>query len=375
MTETPKPPLEVSARQAADGEFGEFPVIDIRTRSERMIGVPLQSVVCAPSELFQRATGQSDTGPPGAYLICAAGIRSLELARRLRESGQGEFFSIRGGFRAWSEAGLPARYPDGFSARQAERYARHLVMPQVGPEGQARLMNSKVLLVGLGGLNSPAALYLAAAGVGTLGLVDDDEVELSNLQRQVIHSQRRVGEAKTDSAALRIAELDPDIVIRNFRQRVTRENAQSLVSGWDVVVDGTDSFDARYALNAVCVENGIPLVYGAVMRFQGQVSVFWPAAPDGSSPPAEPTACFECLMPEPPPPDDTPSCAEAGVLGVLPGIVGTLQATETLKILLGLGSTLTGRLLMFDALNMEFRKAGIRRRPDCACCGRPAGRP
>jgi len=305
----------------------------------------------------------------GGFLMCAEGVRSLAAARRLRNQGFTAYQSVTGGFLAWQRAGLPVGYPDGFDASSAQRYARHLVMPQVGPAGQHRLLRSRMLLVGLGGLNAPAALYLAAAGVGRLGLVDPDRVERSNLQRQVVHAESTLGRNKAVSAQARIRDLNPDIETVVIERRIEAENAAEVLAGWDIVIDGTDNFPARYALNEACVRLGVPLVYGAVMRFQGQVSVFWPARPAPSeASPDGPAPCFRCLFPQPPAAADAPGCAEAGVLGVLPGIVGTLQASEALKLALGIGQPLVGRLLMLDALNMEFRQARIAADPECPAC-------
>ena len=355
-------PLEVSVHEAAQRAAIDFPLIDIRSSTERQTGTPTGALALSHDEIF---TQLSNGTLRGGCLICAAGFRSNGLAQTLRDQGHAEFFSVGGGFNAWKSADLPTNYPSGLDSGQAERYARHLVIPQVGPDGQARLLDSRVLLVGLGGLNSPAALYLASAGVGVLGLVDDDQVELSNLQRQIVHADSRVGIDKTVSAATRISELNPDVRTKIFSERVTSQNADRLVSGWDVVIDGTDNFAARYALNDACVNQRTPLIYGAVMRFQGQVSVFWPSGGEGV--PASP--CFRCFTPNPPAAADTPSCAEAGVLGVLPGMVGTLQAAEALKILLHLGEPLIGKLLMFDVLNMDFRQTRIKQRTSCVSCG------
>ena len=350
-------PLEVSVRDA-HRETGEgVALVDIRTEQELQIGVPSGSVYMTAEEIKARARQQ-----PGwkANLICAGGARSLVLAASLRRQGAASVRSVAGGFDRWKAEGLPAELPSGLDPAQVDRYARHLVMPQVGSEGQAKLLRSRVLLAGLGGLNSPAALYLAAAGVGTLGLVDFDRVDRSNLQRQILHGEGDVGEAKSLSAQRRLRDLNPDVHTEIIDQRIDRNNAAFLVSDWDVIVDGTDNFPARYALNEACVEAGKPLVYGAVMRFQGQVSVFWPAA--GGQP------CMNCLLPESTTQTAPPSCAEAGVLGVMPGVIGTLQATEALKILLGVGEPLTGQLLMIDALTMAFRKTRIRQVADCPVC-------
>ena len=246
-----------------------------------------------------------------------------------------------------------------FTPDQLERYSRHTLMPAIGPEGQQRLLAGRVLLIGAGGLGSPVATYLAAAGVGTLGIVDDDRVELSNLQRQILHATPSVGQPKTESARRRIADLNPDVRVVAHPVRLTSANALEILADYDVVVDGTDNFATRYLSNDACALLGKPNVYGSVYQFEGQVSVFW----RGHGP------CYRCLFPEPPPPGEVPSCAEAGVLGILPGVIGLLQATEALKLLLDLGDSLAGRLLLYDALAMDFRTIRVRRSPDCPLCG------
>jgi molybdopterin/thiamine biosynthesis adenylyltransferase/rhodanese-related sulfurtransferase len=325
--------IEVSVEEAARLVCPVKPLIDIRTPLEMKMGVPSGAIPMTADEVWSKYSSTGEKAAQGAYILCAVGVRSLTLVQRLRSRGLNGFFNVAGGFRAWTEAGLPTGYPRGLSAEQADRYSRHLVIPQVGPEGQRKLLACRMLLVGLGGLNSPVALHLAAAGVGTLGLVDDDSVERSNLQRQVIHTDSRIGEKKIRSAAKSIQSLNPEVEIEVFDQRVDKANAASLVKG-------------------------------GVMRFQGQVSVFWP----GGSSPGESWPCFQCAFPQAPAAEDVPSCAEAGVLGVLPGITGTLQANEALKLAMGIGQPLTDRLLMFDALNMDFRQARLKSRPDCPAC-------
>jgi molybdopterin/thiamine biosynthesis adenylyltransferase/rhodanese-related sulfurtransferase len=250
--------------------------------------------------------------------------------------------------------GLPV-----LSAEELRRYARHLVLPHVGIEGQRRLKAARVLLVGVGGLGSPAALYLAAAGIGTLGLVDADAVDLTNLQRQVLHGTAAVGRSKLGSAEARLRDLNPSVTIERHETRLTGDNALGILGGYDVIVDGSDNFPTRYLVNDACGLLGKPDVYGSVHRFEGQVSVFW----------AERGPCYRCLYRDPPPPELVPSCEEGGVLGVLPGIVGTLQATEAIKLILGAGTTLTGRLLLVDALTMRFREMALEKDPDCPLCG------
>ncbi len=251
------------------------------------------------------------------------------------------------------------RKPVDLTPEETLRYHRQIILPRVGPEGQRRLKDASILLVGAGGLGSPAAQYLAAAGIGKLGIVDGDVVELSNLQRQVLHDTPSVGRPKTESAQLRIARLNPDVRVEQHQVRLDSANALGILEGWDVVVDGSDNFPTRYLVNDACVLLGIPFVYGAVFRFEGQASVF--AHPSGP--------CYRCLFRDPPPPDAVPSCSEAGVLGVLPGLVGTIQATEAIKLILGIGDPLVGRLLLVDSLSMQFREVELRRDPDCAVCG------
>ncbi|HET9594450.1 MAG TPA: molybdopterin-synthase adenylyltransferase MoeB [Anaeromyxobacteraceae bacterium] len=291
-------------------------------------------------------------------LYCAGGARSALAARTLAEMGYGAVSSLAGGYGRWTDRAFPTVKPGGMTPEQRERYRRHIVIPEVGEAGQARLLASKVLLLGAGGLGSPAALYLAAAGVGTIGVVDSDVVDLSNLQRQVLHSTRTLGQPKTASAADALRALNPDVKVVPFQERLTSENVLRILDGFDLVVDGGDNFPTRYLLNDASVLRGLPVVHGSVYRFEGQVTVFWP----GKGP------CYRCLYPRPPPPELAPSCAEAGVLGVLPGVVGLLQANEALKILLGKGDPLVGRLVAFDALASTFHEVRARRDPACPVC-------
>jgi molybdopterin/thiamine biosynthesis adenylyltransferase len=266
--------------------------------------------------------------------------------------------SMAGGYNRWHDAGYPTAKPTVLTASQKERYRRHLDIPEVGEEGQGKLLRSKVLLMGAGGLGSPAALYLAAAGVGTLGIVDSDVVDASNLQRQVIHTLARVGTPKTESAAKAIAELNPDVKVVAFQERLDSSNVVRILSQFDLVVDGGDNFPTRYLLNDACVMLKKPNVHGSIYRFEGQVTTFIPYQ----------GPCYRCLYPQPPPPDMAPSCAEAGVLGVLPGLVGLYQATEAVKLILGIGEPLNGRLLTLDALGATHRTLKLRRDPNCPVC-------
>ncbi|CAK0778704.1 Sulfur carrier protein adenylyltransferase [uncultured Gammaproteobacteria bacterium] len=270
---------------------------------------------------------------------------------------------MAGGYRRWQEHGLPVELPRVYSPAERERYSRHFLIPEVGEAGQTRLLNSRVLVVGAGGLGSPVAFYLAAAGVGTLGLVDDDVVDRSNLQRQILHTEDRVGTSKVASAKATLLALNPSLRINEHPLRLDSGNGEAVLSGYDLVVDGTDNFAARYLINDVCVRLGLPLVYGAILRFEGQISVFWPRYPGRRGP------CYRCLFPEPPPAGLVPSCSEAGVLGVLPGVIGTLMATEAIKLLLGLDNPLVGRLVLYDALKAEFREFKVKPDPACHWCG------
>jgi sulfur-carrier protein adenylyltransferase/sulfurtransferase len=291
-------------------------------------------------------------------VYCASGVRSLLAGRTLLDLGYVRVSSLAGGFGRWSDLGLPRVRPAQLRADQKARYRRHLSLPEVGEAGQARLAAARVLVLGAGGLGSPAALYLAAAGVGTLGIVDSDVVEVSNLQRQVLHRTADAGRPKTDSARDALIALNPEVKVVTFPERLSAANVLRIVTGFQVVVDGGDNFPTRYLLNDACVREGIPLVHGSVYRFEGQATTLLP----GAGP------CYRCLYPAPPPPELAPSCAEAGVLGVLPGLIGLVQANEVLKLLLGIGTPLVGRLLTFDALGTRFSELSLRRDPACPTC-------
>jgi molybdopterin/thiamine biosynthesis adenylyltransferase/rhodanese-related sulfurtransferase len=293
-------------------------------------------------------------------LYCAGGTRSLLAGKLLREMGYSRVRSMAGGYGAWKSGGLPVDVPVKLSEVQRERYSRHLLIPEVGEVGQAKLLSSKVLLIGAGALGSPSALYLAAAGVGRMGLVDDDVVDASNLQRQIIHNTKRIGMHKTESAKQVLTELNPDVRVDEHRVRLSRDNALDLFRQYDLVIDGTDNFGTRYLVNDACVLLKKPNVHGSIFRFDGQATTF---VPGGGRP------CYRCLFPEPPPPELAPSCQEAGVLGALPGILGVVQAVEALKIILGKGELLVGRLLLYDALEQRFREMKYARDPGCPSCG------
>ncbi len=294
-------------------------------------------------------------------LYCASGNRSAYAARTMLEDlGYEHVESMVGGITLWKDRGYPVEVPRMLSAEQRERYSRHLLLPEVGIEGQQKLLDARVLLLGAGGLGSPAALYLAAAGVGTLGIVDNDEVDLSNLQRQVIHTSDRIGVPKVDSAELTITALNPDVKVEKHAVRLGAENIMEILPGYDIVVDGLDNFPTRYLLNDASVRLQIPVVSAAILGFEGQLSVFKPY--EGP--------CYRCLFPVPPPAELAPSCGANGVLGVLPGTMGLLQATEVIKLILGEGETLIGRLLMYDALAARVTEVRVRRDPDCPICSR-----
>ena len=336
-------------------------LIDVRADHERALGMAEGARGIERTKL--EAAAHMHLADPGAevLLICQSGQRSQLAAQALALQGYRNLASVEGGTSAWQAAGLPMVEPD-IDADFSERYSRHLRLPEVGLDGQRKLEAARVLLVGAGGLGSPAAFYLAAAGVGTLRLVDDDVVDRSNLQRQILHTDARIGVAKVESAAVALSALNPRTLIEAMAERVTSDNVECLLEGIDVVIDGADNFPVRYLLNDACVKLGKPLVYGAVHRFEGQVSVFDAGRRRGEVP------CYRCLFPEPPPPDAAPNCSEAGVLGVLPGVIGMLQATEAIKLILGIGEPLRGRLLQFDALAMRFRETRLAPDNDCVVC-------
>ena len=343
--------------------------IDVREDHERARGQAAGARGVAKAQLLAEPDRHLADRDAPVVLICQMGGRSMDAARTLEAAGYTRLASVEGGTQRWQDEGRPMVRPD-MSAETIdfnERYSRHLLLPEVGVEGQRRLEGSRVLMIGAGGLGSPAAFYLAAAGVGHLRIADDDVVDRSNLQRQILHAEARIGEPKVASAQATLGALNPRTQVEAVQVRVTSDNIERLLDGVDVVLDGADNFPVRYLLNDACVKLGIPLVYGAVQRFEGQVSVFDAGRHRGELP------CYRCLFPEPPPPEFAPNCAEAGVLGVLPGVIGLLQATEVVKLLLGIGDSLAGRLLQFDALSMRFRETRLRHDPDCAVCavGRP----
>jgi len=351
---TEVPPEDVGASLERPGRAR---IVDVREQSEWDGGHIPGAEHIVLGEIAGVAQERLPRKDEPLVIHCAAGVRSAIAAHQLQELGYTNVRSMAGGFDRWQKLGLPTA-SDSLTPEQSERYSRHILIPEVGLTGQLRLLEAKILLVGAGGLGSPAALYLAAAGVGTLGIVDSDVVDASNLQRQILHDTSRIGRPKVDSARETIGKLNPDVRVIAHQERLTSENIDRIIAGYDVVVDGADNFPTRYLLNDASVKHRIPVVHGSIYRFDGQLTVFEPFV----------GPCYRCLFPEPPPPELAPSCAEAGVLGVLPGIIGSLQANEALKIVMGL-PRLTGRLLLFDALDTSFREVNLRRDPQCAVCG------
>jgi molybdopterin/thiamine biosynthesis adenylyltransferase/rhodanese-related sulfurtransferase len=336
-------------------------VVDVREVEEFGAGHIPGAKHVPKSYLESRIEGAAPDRSQHVILYCQSGNRSAWAARTLLDDlGYEHVESMTGGITLWKDRGYEVEVPRTLTAEQRERYSRHLLLPEVGIEGQQKLLDAKVLLLGAGGLGSPAALYLAAAGVGTLGIVDNDEVDLSNLQRQVIHSSERIGVPKVDSAEQTITALNPDVDVVKYPVRLGPENIMEILPGYDIVVDGLDNFPTRYLLNDASVRLKIPVVSAAILGFEGQLSVFKPY--DGP--------CYRCLFPVPPPAELAPSCGANGVLGVLPGTMGLLQATEVIKLILGEGDPLIGRLLMYDALAARVTEVKVRRDPDCPICSR-----
>jgi molybdopterin/thiamine biosynthesis adenylyltransferase/rhodanese-related sulfurtransferase len=346
------------AREVLDGR--EAIVVDVREQDEWDEGHIPGAIHIPRGNLESRIERAAPDTARQVLLYCSVGNRSAFAAKTLEEMGYEDVVSLAGGFTDWKRNGYPVQLQSGLDAPRRARYSRHLLIPEVGEQGQLKLLDSKVLLIGAGGLGSPASLYLAAAGVGRLGIVDADVVDESNLQRQIVHSTERLGEAKVESAKRTIEALNPDVEVVAYKERLTSENVERILAdGWDVIVDGADNFPTRYLVNDASVWHDIPVVHGSIYRFEGQVTVLKP----GAGP------CYRCLFPTPPPPELAPSCAEGGVLGVLPGVIGSLQANEALKLALGIGEPLVGRLLLFDALTAEFNEVKLRRDPECPVCG------
>ena len=334
-------------------------VVDVREPDETAKGVIPKAILIPRGFLELKIEEQVPDKNKEIVVHCAGGVRSALAAKSLQALGYKNVSSLAGGYDKWVEGGGAAAKKECLNPQQADRYSRHVILPEVGVEGQLKLLRSKVLLIGAGGLGSPTAYYLAAAGIGTLGIIDNDVVDRSNLQRQILHSDARVGIPKVHSAKATLEALNPDVRVIPYHEKLTAQNIFKIMEGYDIVVDGCDNFPTRYLVNDACVIKGIPNVHGSIYRFEGQTTVFAP----GKGP------CYRCLFPVPPPPELAPSCQEAGVFGVLPGIIGTIQGVETIKLLLGIGDGLAGRFLIFDALKMEFRELKIRRDPACPVCG------
>jgi molybdopterin/thiamine biosynthesis adenylyltransferase/rhodanese-related sulfurtransferase len=346
------------------GKGGEQPVlIDVRERDEYEQGF-IPSAQWIPRGFLELKIEDLVADREREIIVyCAGGVRSALGARSLRELGYTKVSSMAGGFRAWKNAGFPFERPRVLTPEQIKRYSRHIMLPEVGEVGQGKLLEAKVLCLGAGGLGSPSALYLAAAGVGTIGIVDDDVVDESNLQRQVLHNVERLGMPKVESARRTLQALNPDVKVIPIEDRLDSSNVLEILAQYDVIVDGADNFPTRYLLNDASLKLGKPVVHASIFRFEGQVTTFL-ANPDEGGP------CYRCLYPDPPPAGMAPSCQEAGVLGVLPGMIGTLQANEALKIILGVGETLSGRLLVLDALGTKWRTMKLRKDPNCRVCSK-----
>ncbi|MFO0745651.1 MAG: molybdopterin-synthase adenylyltransferase MoeB [Myxococcota bacterium] len=351
---------EVSVHELAEQlkAPGDLLVIDVREPDEQDNGVIKGARLVPRGFLEQRIESMQPLRDRPIALYCAGGNRSALSAKALVDLGYSNVVSVAGGIGAWSRAGYELDHPKRLTREQLARYSRQTILPQIGEAGQAKLLNSKVLVVGAGGLGSPTALYLAAAGIGTIGIVDNDKADKSNLQRQILHDETTVGVAKVKSAEQRLRALNSDVTIKTYDTRLDSSNVLDIFKGYDVIVDGTDNFPTRYLINDACVFLKIPNVHGSIYHFDGQVAVF---NHDGGP-------CYRCLYPEPPPPELAPSCAEAGVIGAICGVIGSLQAVETLKVLLGFGDVLKGRILSVDLLHQKVRELKIRRDPHCLVC-------
>jgi sulfur-carrier protein adenylyltransferase/sulfurtransferase len=353
------PEIDVAGLQGALERPDKPAVVDCREANEHADGVIPGAILIPRGRLEQRIEKNVADRDREIIIYCESGNRSLFGQRTLAEMGYTNVRSLAGGFVAWKRAGLPFEMPKTLRADQQTRYSRHVLLPEVGLAGQQKLLAAKVVCIGAGGLGSPSSMYLAAAGVGTLGVIDDDVVDASNLQRQILHGTDRLQTPKVDSAERTLKNLNPDVNVEKYKARLTSANAIEILSRYDVIIDGADNFATRYLVNDVALKLGKPVIHASIFRFEGQLTVF----PAGGSP------CYRCLYPEPPPPEDAPSCAEGGVLGVLPGSIGVLQATEAIKLILGIGDSLAGRLLVYDALKARFRELKLRRDPKCPTCG------
>jgi molybdopterin/thiamine biosynthesis adenylyltransferase/rhodanese-related sulfurtransferase len=345
-----------------------YTLLDVREKEEFRAGYIPGAVSIPRGFLEIQVEGRLSDKHAKIVAYCAGGTRSALAAKTLAELGYTNVETANPGFVRWKDLGYPIDTPPQLTEAQRDRYSRHILLPEVGEAGQAKLLKAKVLLIGAGGLGAPSSLYLAAAGIGTLGLVDADTVDASNLQRQVIHATSRVGMSKVDSAEMVLKDLNPDVKVVGYKERVDSSNVERIFGDWDVIVDGTDNFPTRYLVNDASVFLGKPVVHGSIFRFDGQLTTFVPGSA-AKKLGLEAGPCYRCLYPEPPPPHLAPSCQEAGVLGILPGVIGLLQATEAIKLVLGRGEPLIGRLLTYDSLKMKFRELKLRRNPECPVCG------
>jgi len=343
-------------------------LLDVREKEEFRAGFIPGAISIPRGFLELQVEGRLSDKNAKIVAYCAGGTRSALAAKTLAELGYTNVETANPGFTRWKDLGYPTDTPPQLTDAQRDRYSRHILLPEVGEAGQAKLLKAKVLLIGAGGLGAPSSLYLAAAGIGTLGLVDADTVDASNLQRQVIHATSRVGMSKVESAEHVLKDLNPDVKVVGYKERLDSSNVERIFGDWDVIVDGTDNFPTRYLVNDASVFLGKPVVHGSIFRFDGQLTTFVPGSA-AKKLGIEAGPCYRCLYPEPPPPHLAPSCQEAGVLGILPGVVGILQATEAVKLVLGIGDPLVGRLLTYDSLKMKFRELKLRRNPECPACG------
>jgi molybdopterin/thiamine biosynthesis adenylyltransferase/rhodanese-related sulfurtransferase len=350
-------PQEVAAR------LDHYTLLDVREPDEYQQGAVPGAIHVPRGQLEFSIEGRLGDKTAPIAIYCAGGTRSAFAAKTLQDLGYLDVVSVAGGFNKWKDEGLTWSTPRVLTTDQRNRYQRHTLLPEVGEKGQMKLLDSKVLLLGAGGLGSPAAIYLAAAGVGTIGIIDMDVVDSSNLQRQILHNLDRVGMRKVESAKAALTAMNPDVKVVTYDTRLGADNVLDIFDGYDVIVDGTDNFPTRYLVNDAALVKRIPVVHGSIFRFEGQATVFYPYV----------GPCYRCMIPEPPPADLAPSCAEAGVLGVLPGIIGSIQAVESIKLLLDLGDPLVGRLLTYDSLEESFRTFKVRRDPACPACGENAG--
>jgi molybdopterin/thiamine biosynthesis adenylyltransferase/rhodanese-related sulfurtransferase len=353
---------EIDVKEAYNKLSSDAIIIDIREKDEIKSGSPIGSYRVSKGVLEMQISNITSNSNVHIALMCAGGSRSLLAANSLLQMGYSNVFSVKGGFKAWKDQSLPFEIPKSLNESDLERYKRHLLIPEIGEKGQIKLLKSKILIVGAGGIGSSVAYYLAAAGVGTIGIIDNDIVDKTNLQRQILHTDDSIGKPKVESAKERLQALNPDIDIKIYNERVTKHNIEEIFQDYDIVLDGTDNFNTRYLINDACVKLKKPNIHGSVFLFEGQVSTFWPSYEKENAP------CYRCLYASPPPSELAPSCAEAGVLGVLPGMVGILCATEAIKIITEVGDLLVSKLLVYNALDWEFDIFDIEADKECKYC-------